>query len=143
MEAGSSGVAGGGEATEGGSLSGGSSVVRAGGGSAARAAGGGEPGAVAASCPRATRGTDTGVSAEAIKVATLADISGVQPGLFESAHQAARAATAYINSQGGICGRRIDLLPLDSKTDAGGNRAAMLEACQEAFAAVGSMSAFD
>jgi ABC-type branched-subunit amino acid transport system substrate-binding protein len=78
-----------------------------------------------------------------VKVATLADISGVQPGLFESAHQAARAASAYINSQGGICGRVVEPLLLDSKTDSGGNRAAMLEACQKAFAVVGSMSAFD
>lgn len=94
-------------------------------------------------CAKATKGTDTGVTANKITVATLADISGIQPGLFESAHQAARAAATYINSQGGICGRQIDLLPLDTKTDAGGNRAAMIDACQRAFAVVGSMSAFD
>jgi ABC-type branched-subunit amino acid transport system substrate-binding protein len=97
----------------------------------------------AASCAKASKATDTGVTPNKITVATLADISGIQPGLFESAHQAARAATTYINSQGGICGRQIELLPLDTKTDAGGNRAAMIDACQRAFAVVGSMSAFD
>ncbi len=108
--------------------------------------GGDAPGAVAAggaSCPDATKETDTGATASKLTVATLADISGVQPGLFQSAHQGARAAAAYINSTGGICGRQVDPLLLDSKTDSGGNRSAMLEACDKAFAVAGSMSAFD
>ncbi|MEX0874011.1 MAG: ABC transporter substrate-binding protein [Actinomycetota bacterium] len=96
-----------------------------------------------AACPDATKATATGATANKLTVATLADISGVQPGLFQSAHQAARAATAYINSRGGICGRQLEVLPLDSKTDSGGNRAAMLDACAKAFAVVGSISAFD
>jgi ABC-type branched-subunit amino acid transport system substrate-binding protein len=122
--------------------------TNAGAGTSGGATGGSGPtegvtGGDVASCAKATKATDTGVTANEITVATLADISGIQPGLFESAHQAARAATTYINSQGGICGRQIDLLPLDTKTDAGGNRAAMIDACQKAFAVVGSMSAFD
>ena len=105
--------------------------------------GGGGGGAQAAECAKATKATDTGVTPSTITVATLADISGVQPGLFQSSHQAARAAAAYINFSGGICARKIEPLLLDSKTDSGGNRAAMLDACDKAFAAVGSMSAFD
>jgi ABC-type branched-subunit amino acid transport system substrate-binding protein len=100
-------------------------------------------GPAAATCADATKAGGTGVTANKLTVATLADISGVQPGLFQSAHQAARAAALYINSQGGICGRQIEPLLLDSKTDSGGNRAAMLDACQKAIAVVGSMSAFD
>jgi hypothetical protein len=95
-------------------------------------------------CPRATSATDTGVEANKIVLANLADISGIQPGLFLSARQAAEAATQYINRvEEGICGRLIELQALDSRTDAGGNRAAMLDACRRAFAVVGSMSAFD
>ncbi len=94
-------------------------------------------------CAKATKAGGTGVTANKLTVATLADISGVQPGLFQSAHQAARAAAAYINSQGGICGRQVEPLLLDSKTDSGGNRAAMLDACDKAYAVAGSMSAFD
>jgi ABC-type branched-subunit amino acid transport system substrate-binding protein len=104
--------------------------------------GGGAP-AAAGTCANATKGTDTGLTATKITIATLADVSGVQPGLFQSAHQAARAAAAYINSQGGICGRQVDPMILDSKTDSGGNRSAMLEACAKAFGVAGSMSAFD
>jgi ABC-type branched-subunit amino acid transport system substrate-binding protein len=97
----------------------------------------------AEACAKATKATATGVTPTKVTVATLADISGVQPGLFQSAHQAARAAALYINSQGGICGRKVEPMLLDSKTDSGGNRAAMLDACDKAFAVVGSMSAFD
>jgi ABC-type branched-subunit amino acid transport system substrate-binding protein len=104
---------------------------------------GGPSGPAGAACANATKATDTGVTPSKVTVATLADISGVQPGLFQSAHQAARAASAYINSTGGICGRQIEPLLLDSKTDSGGNRAAMLDACEKAFAVAGSMSAFD
>jgi ABC-type branched-subunit amino acid transport system substrate-binding protein len=144
--------------TEGGSASGGtvvdgSSNGQATGGDAGPSGGGpagpsgdgpsGGPVLVAGGCGGTGGATATGVTAKKLTVATLADISGVQPGLFQSAHQAARAATAYINSQGGICGRALDPMLLDSKTDAGGNRAAMLDACDKAFAVVGSMSAFD
>jgi ABC-type branched-subunit amino acid transport system substrate-binding protein len=133
------GVTGGGTQTGGDTGSG----AAAGGGGGAAAGGGSGGGAGVATCAAASKATDTGVTAKSITLATLADVSGVQPGLFQSAHQAARAASAYINSQGGICGRQVEVLPLDSKTDAGGNRSAMLEACDKAFAVVGSMSAFD
>ena len=123
---------GGTDTTGGGTSTGGGSSTSGGGGVAS-----------AGTCAKATKGADKGVTADKITVATLADISGVQPGLFQSAHQAARAAAAYINSTGGICGRQLDPMLLDSKTDSGGNRAAMLEACSKAFAVIGSMSAFD
>ncbi len=112
-----------------------------GGGGGGDAGGGG--GGAGGGCARATKATAPGTTASKLTIATLADISGVQPGLFQSAHQAARAASSYINSTGGICGRQVEPLILDSKTDAGGNRSAMLEACDKAFAVAGSMSAFD
>jgi ABC-type branched-subunit amino acid transport system substrate-binding protein len=140
----------GGGATTGGSVTSAAAGETGGGGGRGSTAtteggGGSAPGAAAGvkSCAKATKATDTGVTANKVTIATLADVSGVQPGLFQSAHQAARAAAALINSQGGICGRQVEVLPLDSKTDSGGNRAAMLEACDKAFAVVGSMSAFD
>jgi ABC-type branched-subunit amino acid transport system substrate-binding protein len=126
----------GGGATSGGGSSGGGGAPTGGGGGGAAPAGAG-------TCANATKATDTGLTADKMTIATLADISGVQPGLFQSAHQAARAAAAYINSQGGICGRQVNPLLLDSKTDSGGNRSAMLEACAKAFGVAGSMSAFD
>jgi ABC-type branched-subunit amino acid transport system substrate-binding protein len=122
---------------------GGGGSATGGGGTAATGGGGGGGAAAVGSCAKATTGGAPGVTPTKLTIATLADISGVQPGLFQSAHQGARAAAAYINSTGGICGRQVEPLLLDSKTDSGGNRAAMLEACDKAFAVAGSMSAFD
>jgi ABC-type branched-subunit amino acid transport system substrate-binding protein len=128
--------------TTGGTTSG-STTTGGGGTTGGTTAGGGGTPVSAGTCANATTATDTGLTANKMTIATLADISGVQPGLFQSAHQAARAAAAYINSTGGICGRQVDPLLLDSKTDSGGNRSAMLEACDKAFGVAGSMSAFD
>jgi ABC-type branched-subunit amino acid transport system substrate-binding protein len=145
------GGGGGGGATTGGTTTGttgtsGSTTGGTEGSTTTTGGGGGDPtggGAGAAACAKATKATDTGVTANKITIATLADISGLQPGLFQSAHQGARAAASYINSTGGICGRQVEPLLLDSKLSSGENRAAMLEACAKAFAVAGSMSAFD
>ena len=87
--------------------------------------------------------TDLGVTGSSIKLSTVADVSGVQPGIFRSAWQAMQAAAAYINSTGGIYGRQISNLLLDSQADSTANRAAVTQACEQSFAMVGSMSAFD
>jgi ABC-type branched-subunit amino acid transport system substrate-binding protein len=86
---------------------------------------------------------DKGVTESTITIANVADISGIQPGLFQSAQDAVKAFTAYQNGQGGICGRNLQLVNLDTKQDTTGNRAATLTACDKAFAIVGSLSAFD
>ncbi|MGZ4139305.1 MAG: ABC transporter substrate-binding protein [Actinomycetota bacterium] len=105
---------------------------------------GGVPGAAACSAPSGAAGaTDKGVTATTITLATAADVSGVQPGLFRSAWQAMQAFAAFANSTGGICGRQVKNLLLDSKADSTANRAAVQQACDQAFALVGSMSAFD
>ncbi|WP_126688276.1 ABC transporter substrate-binding protein [Nocardioides ferulae] len=85
----------------------------------------------------------TGITDDKIVLANISDISGPVPGIFESAQQATRAYAAYFNSGGDICGRKLEVLALDSRSDAGGDQQAYAKACDGAFAAVGSMSAFD
>ena len=85
----------------------------------------------------------TGITDKAITIANIADISGPVPGIFESAQQATRAYAAYFNSTSDICGRKLEVELLDSRADAGADQQAYTKACDEAFAAVGSMSAFD
>lgn len=87
--------------------------------------------------------SDVGISGSEIRVATIADVTGPSPGLFKSAHQAVQAYANFVNSNGGVCGRGLAVDALDAKTDSGGNRAAVLDACNKDFALVGSMSAFD
>ena len=87
--------------------------------------------------------TDTGVTAKSITLAVASDISGVQPGLFKSTHQAMSAWAAMVNSQGGLYGRSVKLILQDTQARDTENQAAVQDACANAFALVGSMSAFD
>lgn len=122
-----------------GGTAGGSSDVAVGGGGTA---GGG---AAEQGVPQGGNGgaTDVGVTGGTITIATIANISGPQPGLFKSVHQAMQALVAFVNSEGGIYGRRLKAELIDDQTNSGGNRAATIEACEKSFALVGSMSAFD
>jgi ABC-type branched-subunit amino acid transport system substrate-binding protein len=85
----------------------------------------------------------TGITDSKIVIANAADVSGPVPGLFESAQEAVKAYIAYFNASSDICGRKLELMALDSRTDAGADQQAYAKACEGAFAAVGSMSAFD
>lgn len=85
----------------------------------------------------------TGISSDKISIANVSDISGPVPGIFESAQQATRAYAEYFNSSSDICGHKLDVQLLDSRADAGADQQAYAKACDDAFAAVGSMSAFD
>ncbi|WP_183099216.1 ABC transporter substrate-binding protein [Nocardioides pelophilus] len=85
----------------------------------------------------------TGITDDKIVLANVADISGPVPGIFEASQLAVRAYAAFFNSQGDICGRKLEVLPLDSRADAGADQQAYAKACEDAFAAVGSMGAFD
>ncbi|MCW2798467.1 ABC transporter substrate-binding protein [Nocardioides sp.] len=85
----------------------------------------------------------TGITDDKIVIANASDISGPVPGIFESAQQATRAYAAYFNSTSDICGRKLEVMALDSRADAGADQQAYAAACDKAFAGVGSMSAFD
>lgn len=87
--------------------------------------------------------TATGVTATTITVGNIASISGVAPGLTQSAQQATEAWAAYVNSTGGICGRQIKVQPFDDGNDSGQNYADASQACSSDFAMVGNASGFD
>jgi len=84
-----------------------------------------------------------GITDSTITLANAVDISGPVPGLFESARQATQAFVSFYNSTEKLCGRSLELLPLDSRADAGADQQAYATACDKAFAAVGSVSSFD
>ncbi len=84
-----------------------------------------------------------GITDKTISIGNASDISGPVPGLFTSAQQGTKAYVAYFNATSSICGRKLDLTTLDSRTDAGADQQAYAKLCESTFAAVGSMSAFD
>jgi ABC-type branched-subunit amino acid transport system substrate-binding protein len=128
-KAGSTGKGGGGSSAAGGSTSAGSGAGSATGGTKAGTCAGFK--------------NQTGITDKTITIANASDISGPVPGLFESSQQAVKAYVAYFNATSSICGRKLRLESLDSRTDAGADQQAYAKACETAFAAVGSMSAFD
>ena len=87
----------------------------------------------------------TGITDSEITIANIADISGPVPGLFQSAQDATKAFVAYYNASNpdGICGRSLKLSALDTRSDSAGDQQAYTRACDEAFAAVGSVSSQD
>ncbi len=86
-----------------------------------------------------------GITDDTVTIGNSSDISGPVPGLFEASRDATRAFVAYFNAANpeGICGRRLELRTYDSRTDAAADQQAYAAACDEVFAMVGSMSAFD
>ena len=86
-----------------------------------------------------------GITDDTITIGNSSDISGPVPGLFESAQQATQAFVAYFNrvNPDGICGRTLVLKNYDSRTDASADQRNYVDACENVFAMVGSMSAFD
>lgn len=98
-------------------------------------------GVKAASCAGFKNGP--GMTDSTITIGNSSDISGPVPGLFQSAQDAVKAYIAYFNSSSSICGRKLQLVTEDSRTDAGADQQAYQTLCSSTFAAVGSMSAFD
>ena len=84
-----------------------------------------------------------GITDSEITIGNASDISGPVPGLFESSQDAVKAYVAYFNSSSDICGRKLKLVTYDSRTDAGADQQNYAKGCDETFAMVGSMSAFD
>ncbi|ANH38292.1 hypothetical protein I601_1861 [Nocardioides dokdonensis FR1436] len=138
---GSSGTSGssGSSGSTGGTDSGGGSGSTTDPGGASSADGGGK----AASCDGFKNGP--GITDSTITIGNASDISGPVPGLFEAAQDATKAYVAFYNKSNpdGICGRSLVLKNYDSRTDAGADQQAYADGCENVFAMVGSMSAFD
>ncbi len=124
---------------------GGDAAGGSGGGDDAAAAGGGGNDPVLS-----TKGVDcsgfknqTGITDDKIILSNVSDLSGPVPGIFQATSDAVRAFAAYFNASSDICGRKLEVLALDSRADAGADQQAYTKACEQSFAAVGSMSAFD
>lgn len=139
------GPTGGGPGADGGGAGGGSGPAGPGGGDApgGRGPGAADGGVKAGSCAGFRNGT--GITDSEIAVANISDISGPVPGIFQSAQDATKAFVAFYNATNpdGICGRSLRLTSLDTRSDAGGDQQAYTRACDEVFAAVGSVSSQD
>ena len=87
--------------------------------------------------------TDVGVTSDEIRVAVLADIENpFQPGLFQGSADALVGFAKFINATGGLAGRDLEVDVIDTHLSADDTRNAIVDACENDFAIVGTTSLF-
>jgi ABC-type branched-subunit amino acid transport system substrate-binding protein len=87
--------------------------------------------------------SEVGVTADEIRIAVIADIdTPVAPGLFKGSADAVEGFAKYINKTGGLAGRKVVVDVIDSKLNADEARNAVIKACAEDFAMVGTAALF-
>lgn len=87
--------------------------------------------------------TDVGVTASEMRLGWVGTLTGPVPGIFRGALVGTQAWINYQNSQGGLMGRQLRLVPADDALDSGKNRAAHLQLKDKVFSFVGSFSITD
>jgi ABC-type branched-subunit amino acid transport system substrate-binding protein len=87
--------------------------------------------------------TDVGVTAGSILIGNVSDLTGPQPGLFQTAVNGTNAYLAYVNSQGGLFGRKLKIAVSDSQTSCAGDQNGQQQLMDKVFAFAGSFSLFD
>jgi ABC-type branched-subunit amino acid transport system substrate-binding protein len=87
--------------------------------------------------------SEVGVTPKEIRIAVVADVeTSVAPGLFQGAVDGVRGFAKYMNKHGGLAGRKVVVDFIDSKLSADEARNAIITACQEDFAMVGTAALF-
>jgi ABC-type branched-subunit amino acid transport system substrate-binding protein len=84
-------------------------------------------------------GKEIGLTDSEIRVAIVADVAtAVNPGLFQPSVDAVKAWAKIVNKSGGLAGRQVVVDVIDSKLDPNVTRNALIKACAEDFALVGT-----
>jgi ABC-type branched-subunit amino acid transport system substrate-binding protein len=91
----------------------------------------------------ASRATDVGVTPKEIRIAVVADVDNpAAPGLFQGSVDGVKGFAKYINAHGGLAGRQVRVDFIDSRLSADEARNAVIKACSEDFALVGTSALF-
>ena len=87
--------------------------------------------------------TEIGVTEDTITVLVMADVgSPLAPGLFQGSIDGTKAWADYVNANGGLACRQIELIEHDSQIRPDLTTNGFLKACEEALALVGSTALF-
>jgi ABC-type branched-subunit amino acid transport system substrate-binding protein len=86
---------------------------------------------------------EIGVTADTIRIAVVADVDQpIRPGVFQGSVDGVRAAVKDINRRGGLAGRKVEVDFIDSRLSPDEARTALIKACSEDFALVGTTAIF-
>ena len=97
------------------------------------------PAAAGAATKPAPEATEVGVSPSEIHIAVVADVdTPLAPGAFKGSRDAVLGFAKYINRKGGLAGRTVVADFYDSKLSGDESRNAIIKACQNDFAIVGT-----
>ena len=94
-------------------------------------------------CQGKSGATEVGVTAGEIKVGNVTSLTGPIPGFGSTGQQAVRAYFAMVNSQGGVCGRKLTLVSGDDRLDASVNRAETERISRQVLGFTGMLSIVD
>ena len=98
---------------------------------------------VGAQSSGANKATEIGISPTTIRIAVVADVDvAVDPGLFSGSVAGVEGFAKYINAHGGIAGRKLVVDFIDSKLSASDAQNAVIQACSQDFALVGTSALF-
>jgi hypothetical protein len=85
------------------------------------------------------RATEIGVTDSQIRIAVIADVeNAAAPGLFQGSVDGVRGFAKYANANGGLAGRKVVVDFIDSHLSGDEARNAIVQACQDDFAMVGT-----
>ena len=85
----------------------------------------------------------TGLTKTSVSVGNISIITGPVPGLFQGAAVGAQAYFDYVNSQGGVNGRKINFHSYDDAFSGTTNQSLATQSMTKDFALAGSFSLFD
>ena len=83
--------------------------------------------------------SEVGVTAKTIRVAVVADVDNpIAPNVLEGIVKGVQGWGKYVNANGGIAGRKVQVDFIDSKLNPNDTRNAIIQACSQDFALVGT-----
>ena len=87
--------------------------------------------------------TEVGITDQEIRIAVVADVdTPLAPGIFQGSVNGVKGWAKYVNANGGLAGRKVVVDFIDSKLNADEARNAVIKACSEDFALVGTSALF-
>jgi hypothetical protein len=87
--------------------------------------------------------SEIGVTADEIRIAVIADVDNqFSPGLFQGSVNGVEGWAKFVNKNGGLAGRKVIIDFIDSKLSPADSRNAVIKACEEDFAIVGTHMLF-